>query len=252
MAEFAWMDDYDIYTYGDMWAPYYDETFDKSESEVDFLRPLAGDPPRALELAIGTGRVGLPLSQAGVEVVGIDASLEMVGLLRAKPGGERIEVVMGDFADVAVEGGFPLIYLTFNTLFALTSQQRQVECFKNVAGALDPGGRFVLDAFVPDLKRFDQFHTRIGVSSITSTRAHAFELSIHDPTEQKVVSHHVRRLEDGSTVVLPVEIRYVWPSEMDLMARLAGLELEERWDWYDRRPFTERSGQQVSVYRKPS
>jgi hypothetical protein len=159
---------------------------------------------------------------------------------------------MGDIADVAVEGTFPLVYLTFNTLFALTSQQRQIECFQNASRALDPGGRFVLDAFVPDLKRFDQFQTRMGVSSITSTKAHAYELSIHDPTEQRVVSHHVRRLEDGSTVVLPVEIRYVWPSEMDLMAALAGLKLEERWDWYDRRPFNERSSQHVSVYRKQS
>jgi SAM-dependent methyltransferase len=252
MAEFARMDDYRITTYGEMWAPYYDKTFDKSESEVAFLRPLAGDPPRALELAIGTGRVGLPLSQAGVEVVGIDASREMVDLLRGKTGGEQIDVMMGDFADVAVDGSFPLIYLTFNTLFALTSQQRQIECFHNVARALDPGGRFVLDAFVPDLKRFDQYQTRIGVSSITSTSAHIYELSTHDPVGQTVSTHHVRRLEDGSTVVLPVEIRYVWPSEMDLMATLAGLEIEGRWDWYDRRPFTGRSGQHVSVYRKPT
>ena len=151
----------------------------------------------------------------------------------------------------AVEGTFPLVYLAFNTLFALLDQERQVDCFVNVARALEPGGRFVLDTFVPDLGRYDHLGTRMGVSSISSTDAHAYELAIHNAIDQTVVAHHVRRLEDGSTVVLPVTVRYAWPSEMDLMGRLAGLDLEERWGWYDRRPFTERSGQYVSVYRKP-
>jgi SAM-dependent methyltransferase len=245
------MSEYDIETYGATWAPYYDDIFDKLDSEIEFLLPLAGSPPRALELAIGSGRVGLPLSNEGVEVTGIDISPEMVALLRGKPGGDKIDVVMGDFADVAIDSIFPLVYLTFNTLFALTSQERQIECFQNVARALEPGGRFVLDAFVPDLKRFDQYQTRMGVSSISSPQAHAYELSVHDPVSQKVVSHYVRRLEDGTTVVLPVEIRYAWPAEIDLMGRLAGLELEERLGWYDRRRFTEQSGQHVSVFRKP-
>ncbi|HET7846371.1 MAG TPA: SAM-dependent methyltransferase, partial [Acidimicrobiia bacterium] len=107
------------------------------------------------------------------------------------------------------------------------------------------------DTFVPDLSRYDHLGTRMGVSSISSNEAHAYELAIHDPLAQTVVSHQVRRLEDGSTVVLPVTVRYAWPAEMDLMGRLAGLVLEDRWGWYDRRPFTERSGQHVSVYRKP-
>jgi SAM-dependent methyltransferase len=246
------MSEYDIGSYGSFWAPYYDEIFRTADSEVAFLLPLAGSPPRALELAIGSGRVGLPLMRAGVEVTGIDISDEMVGLLRAKPGGEKVNVVKGDFADVAVEETFPLVYLPFNTLFALTSQERQIECFRNVARALDPGGRFVLDTFVPDLRRYDHLGTRMGVSSISSNETHAYEMSIHNSVEQSVASHHVRRLEDGSTVVLPVEIRYAWPAEMDLMARLAGLSLEERWGWYDRRQFTEQSLQHVSVYRKPS
>jgi hypothetical protein len=175
----------------------------------------------------------------------------MIRLLRAKPGGERISVVLGDFADVEVEGQYPLVYLGFNTLFAILDQGRQVGCFQNVARALEPGGRFVLDTFVPDLSRYDHLGTRMGVSSISSNEAHAYELAIHDPVAQTVVSHQVRRLEDGSTVVLPVTVRYAWPAEMDLMGQLAGLVLEERWGWYDRRPFTERSGQHVSVYRKP-
>lgn len=245
------MSEYDIDTYGAIWAPFYDELFDDSESEAGFLKPLAGDPPRALELAVGSGRIALPLSRAGVDVTGIDISDDMIGLLRAKPGGDGIQIIKGDFADVPVEETFPLVYLPFNTLFALLDQVRQVDCFINTARALEPGGRFVLDAFVPDVTRFDRYQTRMAVESITSTQAHAYELSIHDPVTQRVVSHHVRRQDDGSTVVLPVTIRYAWPAEMDLMARVAGLELDDRFGWYDRRRFTEQSSQHVSVYRKP-
>jgi len=244
--------EYDIETYGATWAPYYDELYTDVEPEVRFLRPFAGTPPRALELAIGSGRIGLPLSQAGVEMTGVDISDDMIALLRTKPGGDGIEILKGDFADVPVDSTFPLVYLAFNTLFALLDQQRQVECFLNTARALEAGGRFVLDAFVPDLKRFDDHQTRMAVESITSNETHAYELSIHDPVGQMVTSHHVRRFDDGSTVVLPVTVRYAWPAEMDLMARVAGLELEDRFGWYDRRPFTEQSGQHVSVYRKPS
>ncbi len=245
------MSDYGIETYGERWAPFYDSIYEEiDDATIEFLKTLSGRPPRALELAIGTGRIALPLAASGVEVTGVDISEEMVALLRAKAGGEAIDVVMGDFADVPVDGRFPLVYLAFNTLFALLEQGRQVDCFLNVARALEPGGRFVLDTFVPDLSRYDHLGTRMGVSSITSTEAHAYELAIHDPLAQTVVSHHVRRLEDGSDVVLPVTVRYAWPTELDLMGRVAGLELEERWGWYDRRPFTERSGQYVSVYRK--
>jgi SAM-dependent methyltransferase len=246
------MSDYDIGTYGQRWAPFYDSIYeDIDDATIGFLKALSGTPPRALELAIGSGRVAVPLMEAGVSVTGIDISGEMVALLRDKPGGEKIPVVFGDFADVDVDQTFPLVYLPFNTLFALLDQARQVECFQNVARALEPGGRFVLDTFVPDLSRYDHLGTRMGVSSISSNESHAYELAIHEPLSQTVVSHQVRRLEDGSTVVLPVTVRYAWPAEMDLMGRLAGLVLEERWGWYDRRPFTERSGQHVSVYRKP-
>jgi SAM-dependent methyltransferase len=246
------MSDYDIGTYGQRWAPFYDSIYeDIDDATIGFLKALSGTPPRALELAIGSGRVAMPLTEAGVSVTGIDISEEMVSLLRAKPGGEKIPVVLGDFADVDVDQTYPLVYLPFNTLFALLDQARQVGCFQNVAQALEPGGRFVLDTFVPDLSRYDHLGTRMGVSSISSNESHAYELAIHEPLTQTVVSHQVRRLEDGSTVVLPVTVRYAWPAEMDLMGRLAGLVLEERWGWYDRRPFTERSGQHVSVYRKP-
>lgn len=237
--------------YGEMWAPFYDEIFNVVEDyTIDTLEALAGPSRRALELAIGTGRVAIPLSQRGVEVTGVDISEEMVAKLRTKPGGEAIEVIFGDMAQVPVEGEFSLIYLPFNTLFALLSQERQVTCFRNVADHLIPGGRFALDCFVPDMTRYDRHHTRMAVSSISSNQAHAYEMSIHHPLEQKVTSHMVRRLDDGSTVVLPVTVRYAWPAEIDLMAAMAGLELEHRWGWYDKRPFTEASNQHVSVYRK--
>ena len=246
------MSKYEERTYGVRWAPYYDDIYTGAEqATVELLSGLAGSPPRALELAIGTGRIALPLAEKGVEVVGIDISEDMVDRLRAKPGGGDLEVRIGDLADVDVEGTFPLIYLAFNTLFVLTSQERQVECFANVAERLEPGGRFVLDAFVPDMLRWDENNTRMGVSSISSNEEHAYEMSIHYPVEQRTESHTVRRLASGETVILPVSIRYVWPSEMDLMARLAGLDLENRWDWYDRRSFDENSTQHVSVYRKP-
>lgn len=245
------VDDYTQETYGEAWAEYYDDIFPQSdEAAVELLAGYAGDPPRAVELAIGTGRVALPLHKRGVEIIGVDISDQMVSRLRTKPGGEEIEVIMGDFADVPVDGTFPLIYLPFNTLFGLLDQDRQVGCFENVASHLEPGGRFVLDCFVPDVKRYDSHHTRMNVSSISSTKEHAYELSIHNPVDQRVTSHHVRRRSDGRTIVLPVKIRYAWPSEIDLMARLAGLQLEDRWGWYDQRPFSESSGQHVSVYRK--
>lgn len=247
------MSEYDDKTYGARWAPHYDEIYELIEdATLDLLVSLAGSPPRVLELAVGTGRIAIPLSQRGVKVTGIEISDEMITRMRAKPGGEAIEVAVGDMADVDVEGVFPVALLAFNTIFALLTQERQVECFQNVADHLEPGGRFVLDCFVPDMKRFDDHNTRMGVSSISSNEEHAIEMSVHRPLKQRITSHMVRRQADGQSLVLPVEIRYAWPSELDLMARLASLELENRWGWYDKRPFTEASGQHVSVYRKLS
>jgi SAM-dependent methyltransferase len=243
------MGDYEPRTYGREWAAEYDTIFTEADpSQIDLLASLAGDPPRALELAIGTGRLALPLQARGVEIRGIDISEEMVAKLREKPGGDDIEVTMGDFAEVDVEDEFSLIYLAFNTLFGLLSQERQLECFANVTAHLEPGGRFVIDCFVPDMTRFDKFNTRIGALRIGDVPG--FELSSHSPAAQKVDSHIVRLKDDGM-VKLPVTIRYAWPAELDLMARLAGLQLEERWEWYDKTPFTDSSTRHVSVYRKP-
>lgn len=247
------MDGYDERTYGRTWAPYYDDIYDVVEdSVIDLLARHAGDPPRALELAIGTGRIALPLRRRGVDVSGIDVSEEMVARLRAKPGGGAVPITMGDFGDVDVDDSFPLIYLAFNTIFGLLTQQRQVECFQNVADHLDSGGRFIIDCFVPDMSRFDQHNTRLGVSSISNTKEHMYEVTIHDPVGQRSSTHVVKRNADGQTVVLPVEVRYAWPAELDLMARLAGLELEDRFGWYDLRPFTERSTNHMSIYHKPN
>lgn len=246
------MEGYDELTYGRIWADVYDETYAEVEdSVIDLLARHAGDPPRALELAVGTGRIALPLSERGVAVTGIDVSEEMVARLRAKPGGEAIPVVMGDIKDLDVDGTFPLIYLAFNTLFGLLTQEDQIECFHNVAEHLEPGGRFIIDCFVPDLRRFNADNSRLEVSSIRSTVEHTYEISVYEPSKQRVSSHLVRRGADGSSRVLPVEIRFAWPSEIDLMARVAGLELEDRFGWYDLRPFNDGSTTHMSIYRKP-
>lgn len=245
------MSDHDISTFGKRWAPYYDAVFDEVDFEVEFLEQLAGDPPRALELGVGSGRVAIPLAERGVSVTGVEISDEMLALLAAKPGAALINIIKGDFADVSQEEAFPLVYLPFNTLFTILTQERQIECFMNVARVLEPGGRFVLDAFVPDMKGWDKKLTRIEVLEISSQKAHAYEALSHDPVAQTTVSHEVRRLDDGNVVVLCTSFRYVWPAEMDLMARVAGLSLEARWGWYDKRPYTESSVEHVTVYRKP-
>lgn len=246
------VDGYDERTYGQRWGPHYDVIYaEVDEAIIDLLARHAGTPPRALELAIGTGRLALPLQEKGVDITGIDASEEMVAKLRAKPGGEAIAVSMGDFAKVDVEDTFPLVFLAFNTIFALLTQERQVECFQNVAEHLEPGGRFIIDCFVPDIRRFDQHNTRLGVSSIDSVDEHTVEMTIYEPVGQRLSTHIVKRTASGEEMVLPVEIRFAWPSELDLMARLAGLELEDRFGWYDLRPFNERSTSHMSIYRKP-
>lgn len=242
--------DQDI-NYGDTWADHYDEIFDTvDEANIDFLASLAGEPPRALELAIGTGRVALPLAARGVEVAGIDNSERMLSVVRSKPGAVSIRLVSGDMAEVPVDGTFPLVFLGSNTLFVLLTQERQVACFRNVADHLEMGGRFVIECFVPDLSRFDSSNTRMSVTSLGNDGQHSYEMSVYDPTRQRIDSQMVRRQVDGSNVVLPVSVRFAWPAELDLMAQMAGLELEDRWGWYDRRLFTASSGQHVSVYRK--
>ncbi|HEU4354108.1 MAG TPA: class I SAM-dependent methyltransferase [Actinomycetota bacterium] len=242
------MDDWGASTYGDRVADVSDEMVLEmgldTEGTVGFLAERAGRGP-ALELAIGTGRIALPLQERGVEIHGIDASEAMVGRLRAKPGGADIPVTIGDFADVGVDGRYPLIYIVFNTFWGLLAQEDQARCVDNVAEHLTPDGAFVVEAFVPDPSRFDRGQ-RVHVRTVASHRI-VLEASTHDPKGQRVSAQQVV-LEDGSGIrMYPVEIRYVWPSELDLMARLAGLRLRERWGGWHGEPYTG-EGRHVSVY----
>jgi SAM-dependent methyltransferase len=234
--------------YGDRWADVYDEHHGGRDpsAAVEFLASLAGGGP-VLELAIGTGRLALPLAARGITVAGVDASAAMVRRLRAKPGGESVTVTIGDMADVPVSGPFALVYLVFNTLFGLLTQKRQAECFRNVARVLGPGGAFVIECFVPDLARFDRGQ-RVQTLEVTEDAA-TFELSRHDPAQQRVTTQIVTLTEQGVRMH-PVAIRYSWPSELDLMAGQAGLRLTERYSDWGRQPFDSASGGHVTVYRR--
>lgn len=238
--------------YGDSWAPHYDQIHaEVDQAAVDFLAGLVGDGGRALELAVGTGRVAIPLGLRGVEVTGIDLSEEMLKQLASKPDGGLVTAILGDMVEVPVHGLFPLVFIAFNSIFAISSQERQVECFRNVAAHLEHGGHFVLECFVPDMKRFDSRNRHESELDVSNDGAVQSETSIHYPHLQKVESEHTWDYPDGSTRTLPVSIRYAWPAELDLMAELGGLDLEERFEWYDESPFTADSGRHVSVYRKP-
>ena len=242
------MHDYGPSTYGDHIADAYDAWFHPPSdpaAAIDFLAELVGSGP-ALELAIGTGRIALPLATRGVEIQGIDASAAMVAKLREKPGGTDIPVTMGDFADVPVEGRFQLVFVVFNTLFALLTQDDQRRCLRNVADHLTDDGVFVVEAFVPDIARFDRGQ-RVDARRVEVGRA-ILEVSRHDAGNQRVSSQLVV-LEETGLRIFPVELRYVWPSELDLMAELAGLRLRERWGDWNRERFTG-DGKHVSVYER--
>ena len=224
-------------------ARYDDSTADmESEPVVDFLAALAGDDP-ALELGIGTGRIALPLVQRGVRVAGIDLSTAMVAKLREKRGGEDIPVAIGDFATTRIEGTFSLAYLVFNTINNLTTQEWQVACFENVSSHLEPGGCFVIEVGVPKLRLlppgqkfvpFDVASEHLGFDE-------------YDVVGQGLISHHYYP-QEGVQASMP--FRYVWPSELDLMARIAGMRLRERWGSWRREPFTAESVKHVSVWTK--
>jgi SAM-dependent methyltransferase len=213
---------------------------------VDFLADLAGHGA-ALELGIGTGRIALPLARRGVRVHGIDLSEAMVARLRAKPGAERIGVTIGDFATTAVDGRFSLAYLVFNTIGNLTTQDEQVACFRNVAAHLEPGGCFVIEVGVPSLQRLPPGET-VRAFSVTPTYLGFDE---YDVASQGLISHHYT-VVDGRLDLVSMPFRYVWPSELDLMARLAGMTLRERWSDWNREPFTSDSTKHISVWEKPA
>jgi SAM-dependent methyltransferase len=238
---------YDASTYGDRIAGVYDQWFSvpvDTDEAVAFLADAAGGGP-VLELGIGTGRLALPLKERGLDVRGIDTSEAMVAKLREKPGGADIPVTIGDFANVAVDGRFRLIFVAFNTFFGLLTQDDQVRCFQGVAEHLENDGVFVIQVFDPDLTRFDRGQ-RIQ-TEVVGTDSLVIGADEHDSVHQRIRSVHVVLTEEG-TKLYPVRIRYAYPSELDLMARLALLRLRERWEDWTKTPFTPSSGAHVSVY----
>jgi SAM-dependent methyltransferase len=216
------------------------------DAAVDVLEGLANGG-RALELGIGTGRIALPLARRGVAVHGIDLSRAMVARLRAKPGGDAIGVTIGDFAATRVDGRFSVAYLVFNTIMNLTTQAAQVACFRNAAAHLGPGGCFVIEVSVPDLRRLPPGQNAVPFH-VSPTRW-AFDL--YDTATQAMSSNYVE-VTGGRGEYWSIPFRYVWPAELDLMAELAGLRLRERWDGWTREPFTSESRQHVSVWQKPA
>lgn len=233
-------------------ALHYDETcpemFDDAVlgPTIELLAELAGSG-RALEFASGTGRVALPLRGRGVDVHGIELSQPMVDQMRSKPDGERVPITIGDMATTQVDGAFRLVYLVYNTISNLLTQDAQVECFRNAAAHLEPGGRFLIEVGVPSLRRlgpgerFVPFEVTPGHLGIDE----------YDVRNQLLVSHHY--WIDGARVTrFDSPHRYAWPAEYDLMARIAGLSLVERWAGWDRQPFTSESLSHVSVWEKPA
>jgi SAM-dependent methyltransferase len=231
----------------ELYEVYWPELFEPAvvEPAVRFLAELAG-PGDALELGIGTGRIALPLRRRGVRVHGIDLAPAMAARLWAKPGGDEIDVTIGDFATTRVSGTFRVVYLVRNTIMNLTSQDDQVECFRNVAAHLEPGGCFVIEVVVPELQRLPPGET-VRAFAVTPTHLGFDE---HDVAAQRLVSHHYWLL-DGRLETFSSPFRYVWPSELDLMARLAGMTLRGRWADWNRDPFTSDSRQHISVWEKP-
>jgi SAM-dependent methyltransferase len=243
------MKDFDPATsFGEDVAATYDDVLRGDEDDtVAFLHGLAGEGA-ALELAIGTGRIALPFTARGVRVDGIEISQPMVDRLRAKPGGSEIPVTIGDFADVAVSGSFQLIFVVFNTFFNLLNQNDQVRCFENVAAHLDDDGVFVIEAFVPSFLyrlRDDQY---VDAETIEVDEVR-LDVGRHDPVGQILDESHIS-LTNAGVRVTPIVARYAWPGELDLMARIAGLQLQERWAGWNNEPFTSTSERHVSVYGK--
>jgi len=245
---------YDASTYGDRIADVYDDwygdaAFLETEEAVAALAELAGKGP-AVEVRIGTGRIALPLAARGVDVHGIDASEAMVDKLREKPGGDAIPVTIGDFADVGVDASYSLVYVVFNTFFALHSQDEQVRCFQNVAAHLTDDGVFVVEAFTPGYLHRLREHQYVDAEEIRVDKVW-LDVAQHDPVAQRLVKNHVALTSSGIELN-PVVLRYAWPSELDLMARIAGLELAARWGDWERRPFDASSRLHVSVWSRSS
>ena len=217
---------------------------EKIDPVVDFLVE-EGRGGKALEFGIGTGRIALPLTARNVEVSGIDLSRPMVDQMLAQPGGDDIEVVIGDFATTRIPGTFSVVYLVFNTIMNLTTQAEQVACFRNAAEHLEIGGRFVIEVGVPDLRKLPPGQTSVVFRADDS----GWGVDEYDVANQGMTSHHLEKF-DGGIRQFSVPFRYVWPSELDLMAAMAGMTLSGRYAGWDREPFTSETEQHVSVWEK--
>jgi SAM-dependent methyltransferase len=244
------MENYGPATFGTLNADDYDAAHDPgtTDATVALIAEIAPGK-RLLELAIGTGRIGLPLAAMGFKLSGIEASPDMVAKLRAKPGGDTIPVTIGDMADVDIEGTFDHAFLVFNTLFNLQSQEDQIRCFANTAKRLAPGGTFLVETFVPDLSGFEN-HQKVSTKKLDMASVW-LEAVTHDPLTQRFDFQRIRVTDQGMKLV-PFPMRYAYPPEMDLMARLAGLQLKHRWGGWDKSAFTADSPAHISVYEKPA
>jgi SAM-dependent methyltransferase len=241
---------FDPAEYGRYAAGGYDELHAglDTSAAVEILADLAGGGP-VVEFGIGTGRLALPLAERGLAVHGIEGSPDMAALLKSKPGGQEIPVVVGDFAKVTVGDDFRLAFLVYNTIYALPSQDAQVECFVNAARHLRPGGRFVAEAWVPDV---GAFRNGSAVRPVQVSGGHVeLEIAKLHPAQQTMLTTKVHLSENGVRLI-PANHRYAWPSEMDLMARIAGLQLVHRWENWQRAPFRDASTAHVSVWEKPA
>lgn len=226
------------------WAPRFEPG--AVEPTVDVLAELAG-PGRALEMGVGTGRIALPLAARGVPVHGIDLSAAMLDRLRAEDGGAEIAVTVGDFATTRVDGDFSLVYLVFNTIMNLTTQDAQVACFANAAAHLAPGGCFLVEVMVPELRRLPPGQQAVP----THAGPTRWAFDHYDTATQSLSSNYVEVIE-GRGEFRSIPFRYVWPAELDLMARLAGLGLRARWGGWSREPFTGESARHISIWEKPA
>ena len=243
-------------TSSDLWDEATAQRYDEAAADMfapqvmgptlDVLAELAGSGP-ALELAIGTGRIGVALAERGIPVTGIELSAPMVAQLRRKADEATLPVAIGDMATTTVPGDFTLVYLVWNTIGNLRSQPEQVACFRNAARHLRRGGRFVIELWVPPLRRFPPGQAAVPFDVST----HHLGFDTYDLATQQGTSHHYTTEPDGSIRYGASNFRFIWPAECDLMAQLAGLELEHRWADWNRRPFTSDSESHVSVWRKP-
>jgi len=234
--------------YGDKWADIYDDLYPPaSTSLIDFLVAEAGPGP-VLELGIGTGRVALLLKKKGIDIHGIDASSKMMDKLKEKEGGKDIPVKIGNFIEIQAPPYYSMIYAVFNSFFGLQSREDQIKGFQSISDALLPGGRFIIEAIIPDLSSFDK-NQAFSVVSITPTEV-VLNASQIDPTAQTLMGQRIH-ISEGGIKLLPTEFRWVWPSELDLMANSAGLPLIERFGSWTRTPFTQKSTVHISIYEKP-